>query len=82
VLQLRNLMAGFSPRMSEFTPSAVHASFAVESVFNGFLSEDFRCSSSVTIPPVFHIHSCVVRRMDNGPLEVAFPGHFSTTAEN
>ena len=65
VLRLSNLMAGFSPRTSGFTPSAVHARFAVERLFNGFLSDDFRFSSSVIIPTVFHIHSCVVRRMDN-----------------
>ena len=66
MLQFRNLMACFSPRISGFTPSAVHARFAVEKLFNGFLSEDFRISSSALISPAFHIYSCVVRRMDNG----------------
>jgi len=80
VLHRRNLMVGFSPRISGFTPSAVHASFAVERMDCSSRTSDFPRQLS------FHRYSTFIHVLSAewtmGPLEVVFPGHISTTVEN
>ena len=75
-------MACFSPRISGFTPSAVHARFAVEK----FLMDFSPSTSEFPRQLSFHRHSIFIHVLSAEwtmePLEVAFPGHFSTTAEN
>jgi hypothetical protein len=63
------LVVGFSLRRPGFAPKAVHVEFVVDRVALGqvFLRVLQFLLVSV-IPPLLHIHSCIVCGIDNGPV--------------
>jgi hypothetical protein len=65
---LRHLAAGFSQRRPSFATRVAHLGFVVDKVALGqvFLRV-LRFSPVSIIPPLLHIHTCMIWGLDNGP---------------
>jgi hypothetical protein len=76
VPNFRRLVAGFSPWSSGFAPRTVHMEFVLDKVAMGKFSLRVLQFSPVSIiPPLLHIHSCIIWTM--GPLASAVPSRQS-----
>jgi hypothetical protein len=78
----KRLVAGFSPRRPGFALRADHVEFVVDRVALGqvFLRV-LRCSPVNIIPPLLHIHSCIIWEMDKGPVRDPVPGDISPSQQ-
>jgi hypothetical protein len=66
---LRRLFAGFSPRRPGIASRSVHVGFVLDEVaLRQVFLRVLRFSPVIIIPPLLHIHSCIIWGMDRGPV--------------
>jgi hypothetical protein len=72
--------ARISPRRPGFAPRAVHMGFVVDkAALRQVFLRVLRFSPVNTIPPLIDIHSCMIWRLDNGPVSGPVPQRHSFT---